>query len=392
MRLCPLNDLREGMVVARPVYDDRLDFLLSAGQRLSETMINRLRQLEVFDIYIEEAGTEDIEPPVSVSQKTRRRAQRLLRRTFDELTNIAELNQAANEDVGTLLSKDGRYRNAVQTSALRDVIKRTLSELINNNTQTFEVSYMHSYLNYHYEHALNTMILSLVIARGFHFSEEELLQLGLGALLHDLGKIAWPKLAQKRRPELSDDEVATLQKHPIVGAKIIGATVSNSSIEQAAVRCHHERQDGKGYPYGLTGSNREPLRQRVARPDEIFRMAEIIAVANAFDNLQKGVYSGEPLSPIQAAEALVRQAGPEFNTSVVNKAVSLINVYPVGALVVVKFGNDHVPTGLRGVVRRVASENLKRPGIVLLWNQRGHRIAPLIVDLDTMPDIQIELI
>jgi hypothetical protein len=104
------------------------------------------------------------------------------------------------------------------------------------------------------------------------------------------------------------------------------------------------------------------------------------------------VYSGEPMSPIEAAEALVRQAGSEFNTSVVNKAVSLINVYPVGAVVVVKFGNNRVSTGLRGVVRRVASENLKRPGIVLLWNQRGHRIAPLIVDLDTMPDIQIELV
>ncbi len=85
MRLCPIEDLEEGMVIARPVYDDRLDFLLSAGQRVNETVIKRLKQLEVYDVYVEEPGTEDVQPAVCVSQKTRRRTHRLLKRTFDEM-------------------------------------------------------------------------------------------------------------------------------------------------------------------------------------------------------------------------------------------------------------------------------------------------------------------
>lgn len=392
MRLCPIEDLKEGMIVARPVYDDRLDFLLSAGQRVNQTIINRLKQLEVFDIYIEEPGTEDIHPPAFVSQKTRRRAHRLLRRTFDEMMNIADLSRTAKKDVMTLLQKDRRYRNTVRVDALKDVIKRTLGELISNNTDTFEVSFVHSYLNYHYEHALNTMILSLVIARGFGYSEEELLQLGFAALLHDIGKMVWPELAKKRRTELSREEIETLKQHPAVGARIIEITFQNSAVEQAGVRCHHERQDGKGYPNGLVGSNREPFRQRIARHDEIFRMAEIIAVADAFDNLQKGEYTGESLSPIQAAETLVHQAGVVFNKKIVDKGISLINVYPIGALVEVKFGNNHFPPGTRGVVRRIASENLERPEIVLLWDSNGQRISPQVIDLDKTHDIQIELV
>ena len=392
MRLCTVEELREGMIVARPVYDDRLDFLLSAGQRVNQTVINRLKQLEVFDIYIEEPGTEDIHPPAFISQKTRRRAHRLLRRTFDEMMNAAELSRAAKEDVMTLLEKDRRYRNTVRINALKDVIKRTLGELISNNTETFEVSFVHSYLNYHYEHALNTMILSLVIARGFGYSEEELLQLGFAALLHDIGKMVWPELAKKRRTELTREETEKLKQHPIIGAKILEITFPNSAVEQAGIRCHHERQDGKGYPNGLVGSNREPIRQRITRHNEIFRMAEIIAVADAFDNLQKGDYTGEPLSPIQAAETLVHQAGVVYNKKIVDKAISLINVYPIGALVVVKFGNNHIPMGTKGVVRRMASENLERPEIVLLWDSNGHRISPQIIDLDTERDIQIELV
>ncbi|MBU1936642.1 HD domain-containing protein, partial [bacterium] len=337
-------------------------------------------------------GTEDIHPPAFVSQKTRRRAHRLLKRTFDEMMNLADLSRTAKEDVITLLEKDMRYRNTVRVDALKDVIKRTLGELIKNNTETFEVSFVHSYLNYHYEHALNTMILSLVIARGFGYSEEELLQLGFAALLHDIGKMVWPELAKKRRTELSREETETLKQHPVVGAKILEITFPNSAVEQAGIRCHHERQDGKGYPKGLMGSNCEPIRHRITRHDEIFRMAEIIAVANGFDNLQKGEYTGEALSPIQAAETLVHQAGEVYNKKIVDKAISLINVYPVGALIVVKYGNNHISQGMKGVVKRNASENLERPEIILLWDSKGHRVSPQMIDLDTVHDIQIELV
>jgi HD-GYP domain-containing protein (c-di-GMP phosphodiesterase class II) len=243
---------------------------------------------------------------------------------------------------------------------------------------------MHSYLNYNYEHALNTMILSLVIARGFRYEEEELLQLGLAALLHDIRKMIWPEIVQKRRSELTREEMGTQRKHPLAGAKLIDV--------QAAIRGHHEHQDGKGHPDGLMGSNREPIRQRVTHHNEIFRMAEIIAVVNAFDNIQKGVHSGEAMSPIQAAEALVHLAGSSLNKKIMNKAISLINVYPVGAIVVVKFGNNHVPIGTKGVVQRIASENLKRPEVVLLWSSNGYRISPIPIDLDTERDVQIELV
>ncbi len=93
-----------------------------------------------------------------------------------------------------------------------------------------------------------------------------------------------------------------------------------------------------------------------------------------------------------AKTALIIVEEKKYNKTIVSKAVSLINVFPIGAVVAVKFGNSHVPVGSRGVVRRAASENLKRPEVLFLWNRMGHRIAPIIIDLDAAPDIQIELV
>ena len=81
-----------------------------------------------------------------------------------------------------------------------------------------------------------------------------------------------------------------------------------------------------------------------------------------------------------------------MNQTIINKAISLINVHPIGAVVVIKFGNNHIPMGTKGVVRRIASENLERPEIVLLWDSNGQRISPQIIDLNTTHDIQIELV
>jgi HD-GYP domain-containing protein (c-di-GMP phosphodiesterase class II) len=306
--------------------------------------------------------------------------------------NIAEMTDLANQDVTTILQYDDRYAKALALPSFHEAVHTTIEDLLAYHVEVFEAPTVKRYLNRSYEHALNSSILSVMIGRGFNYSAEELITLGSAAMLHDIGKLIYPSLVDKRLIDLSPDEIKKLKIHPMAGALIISKTSSTTSIEQATIRQHHEQQDGRGYPAKLIGSNVEPVKWRVKRNNEIFRMAEILSVANAFDNLLNGDLVVAPMTPAQAAETLVRGAGSVYNHAVVSKALELINLYPVGSIVEVKAGNMLFPTGMRGVVRRGTGVNLKRPEIMLIWDHNRNSITPRILDLSRHPEVEIDLV
>lgn len=392
MRLCGISDLQPGMRVARDVCDDRLELVIAAGLVLDLRMIERLEILDVEDIFIEESGTEDIVPAEMVSDRTRRHAHKLLKRTFDDLLNISEMRDVASDDITTLLQYDNRYANAVKVSSFREIIHTTIEDLFQLNVEVFETPLIKCYLNRSYEHALNVTLLSLLIGRAFGYAHDELLALGTAAMLHDVGKLLHPQLANKKLSELDQADIRRLRDHPEAGALIMKRTAERASVEQAAIRQHHEQQDGRGYPAHLTGSNAPPLRLRSQQPKQIFRYAEILQVANSFDNLINGDLLVPAMTPAAAIESLVRGAGPVYNRAVVSKALELINVYPVGSMVEIKLGSVAFPTGQMGVVQRSARNSFHRPHILILWDRNGQRIAPRVLELDKNAGIEIDLI
>ena len=161
----------------------------------------------------------------------------------------------------------------------------------------FEAPLVKTYLNRSYEHALNTTMLSVMLGRAFNYTPDELTALGTAAMLHDIGKLIFPDLANKPLRDLSPAEARRLRVHPAAGALIVARSAPLSNLEQAAIRQHHEQQDGRGYPMRLIGTNEPPLRVRVQGNREIFRFAEILAVANTFDNLINGDLVVEAMTP-----------------------------------------------------------------------------------------------
>ncbi|MFZ5433877.1 MAG: HD-GYP domain-containing protein [Calditrichota bacterium] len=393
MRLCSTYELQPGMRIARDICDDRLELLIAAGLVLEERMIERLIELEVDDVYIHEPGTEDIVPQDDmISDKTRRRTHKLLKRTFDDLTSLADLSECANEDVITILQYDDRFANAVRVQSFNDVVHSTVDDLFTHRVEVFDTPVVKRYLDRTYEHSLNTAILSIMLGRAFYYPPEKLVALGTAAMLHDMGKLVFPELANKPYRDLSLEEMKRIRLHPAAGAALLSRSGGHTELEQTIIRQHHEQQDGRGYPMKLTGDNLAPLESRPIRPREIVRYAEIVAVANAFDNLINGDLMVEPMSPAKAMEALVRGAGTLYNRAVVSKALEIINVYPVGSIVEIRLGNMLVETGARGVVRHSGASGTSRPEILLLWDRHGQRMTPRVVDLNKFPAVEVDLI
>lgn len=152
-------------------------------------------------------------------------------------------------------------------------------------------------------HTKRVAIFSELIGRELNLSFKEMIDLKLASILHDIGKIGIEDRILKKGNKLTDEEFEEMKRHPIVGNEILGHIESLKDVVDG-VRYHHERVDGTGYPYGLKG-------------DEIPLIAQIIAVADAFDAMisNRPYRMGVPLEDVY--REIIDNAGTQFSTKVV---------------------------------------------------------------------------
>jgi HD-GYP domain-containing protein (c-di-GMP phosphodiesterase class II) len=150
---------------------------------------------------------------------------------------------------------------------------------------------------------------AVAIARQLGLSDDEVWRIGVGAVLHDLGKIGVPDAVLNKRGELTPAETEVMRRHPVIGAGLLDADPA-LAIARPAVVHHHERWDGGGYPYGLSGE-RIPLDGR------------IVAVADAFDAMTADrPYRGR-LTIARALEAIAGGMDTQFDPEIARAFLAL---------------------------------------------------------------------
>src|SRR4051812_9134365 len=147
--------------------------------------------------------------------------------------------------------------------------------------------------------------------------EQRLLKLGLGLLVHDVGKLAIPPEILAKPGRLSEIEMALVRTHPEAGAELLSES-SVSPLVRAVIREHHERCDGSGYPRGLHG-------------EQIHQLARIAAVADVYDAVTSERPYHSAQSPRAGVEIIRAGAGSQFDPDVVDIFLSLVSPYPVGS-------------------------------------------------------------
>jgi HD-GYP domain-containing protein (c-di-GMP phosphodiesterase class II) len=150
---------------------------------------------------------------------------------------------------------------------------------------------------------------SVAIAKQLGLSEDDVWRIGVGAVLHDLGKIGVPDAVLNKEGELTVSETEVMRRHPVIGAGLLDADPA-LTVARPAILHHHERWDGGGYPYGLSGE-RIPLDGR------------IVAVADAFDAMTADrPYRGR-LSVQRALEAIAGGFGTQFDPEIARAFLAL---------------------------------------------------------------------
>ena len=216
-------------------------------------------------------------------------------------------------------------------------------------------------------HALNTSIVALLMGRSLGLSEPELVDLGTGALMHDVGKLDVPDRFRHLEEGFGNNELNAYRDHVAKGVTL-GQRMGLAAGSLMVLAQHHEQADGSGFPLRLAG-------------ERIGMGARIVAIVNRYDNLCNPQSRVIPLTPHEAVSVLFAQGRNRFDATVLNAFIRMMGVYPAGSLV--QLTDDRF-----AMVMGVNSNRPLKPR-VLVHDPRVPRSEALILDLEQQPDLGI---
>ena len=382
--------LQPGMVLAKSIIDEHGSVLLRAGVSLTPEYIANLRRRGFPSAYVCDGDTDDIVIEDIISDEVRQKAHSTLVQVVDFTKKVANEFIRLGKD-GTLTgTEDAGLGDALRSSQefeqLEQAVTSIIEELMNVETLT-GVAQIRSHDDTTFSHSIEVTVTALMIGKRLYLSRRDLEWLGTGCMLHDIGKVFIKPAVLKKQSPLTPEEAARLREHPKLGYELLRARNPDSVMVNHVALQHHERQDGRGYPRGLQGTN--SIRRSPADQRNILLIAEIAAVADTYDLLSVERPGRPALRPQQIAATMHRLAGPILNRQIVQHFLSLLPIFPVGIDIVVTTGRYK---GYKGIVAQSNRRDPERPVIRLLFNPQGDRVVPIELNLAQDHNTAVEAI
>ncbi|EIV8660601.1 HD-GYP domain-containing protein [Vibrio parahaemolyticus] len=209
-----------------------------------------------------------------------------------------------------------------------------------------------------YFHSLNVAVIAMMIGRAKGYSAKQLKELSFAALFHDMGKIKIPTAILRKQVPLTEPETNYLKLHTKYGLDLANQIEGFPEPAKTVIAQHHELRDGSGYPEGLKG-------------DEIDELAQIVIVANAFDNLCHTPIASEQKIPYTSLSHLYKNCKHLYKEENLNILIKFMGVFPPGT--VVQLSNNMV-----GLVISVNASNLLFPNVLVYDPSVPRTQAPII--------------
>jgi HD-GYP domain-containing protein (c-di-GMP phosphodiesterase class II) len=216
-------------------------------------------------------------------------------------------------------------------------------------------------------HALNTGVISLLIGRTLGIEGDELLDLGVGALMHDVGKLEVPDRFRHLEEGFTANEINAYRDHVNKGVQQ-GHRMGLTAGALQVLAQHHEHADGSGFPLRLAG-------------ERITLASRVVAIVNRYDNLCNAQSRSISLTPHEAVSVLFAQGRNRFDSAVLNAFIRMMGVYPAGSLVQLTDNRFAMVVGVN------SSRPLKPR--VLVHDAHVPRADALMLDLEREPDLGI---
>lgn len=332
MKLKSIYSIVKNDQLAKSIYNDLGQKLLNRGVFLSESMIERLKEKGISYLYIEDELTPDIQAEDVISEQTKVKSLKVIHDNFTNITNQLELGKTVNLHE--------------LTPSFTDVIDTILQEIHSNDEAISMLSDVISFDSYIFQHSLNVTVYATALGKKLGLNEKELQVLGLGAILHDVGKTGIPIEILNKLEQLTEEELLLIQSHTERGFEMIRKSEDLSLLTAHCAYQHHERIDGSGYPRQLVG-------------DDIHFYARIIGVADVFDAVTANRVYRKAFLPHEALELLYSGADRLYDKDIVEVFAKTVAIYPVGLEVILSDGR-------KGIVSKNNRQLSARPTIRII--------------------------
>jgi HD-GYP domain-containing protein (c-di-GMP phosphodiesterase class II) len=249
--------------------------------------------------------------------------------TTDDRSPTARLRRSYTRSLDALRGF-GRTMQEGGTASLEEtatVVKDLLDRSLTNPSAALLLTTVKSHHEYTFYHSVNTSILSLGIARLAGLPERDQLILGIGSMLHDIGKIGVSRAVLEHPGRLDADQWAEIRRHPQLGAEaILRAAAPGEELAAVVAFEHHARFDGSGYPRLVyhDGTHHE------GHGHPLHYYSRLVAVADTYDAIttRRAYRRAEP--PSRALQVLISEAGRSYDPDFVLAFASMLGIYPPG--------------------------------------------------------------
>ena len=319
MKYVNIDSVEPGHILGRTIFSANGNVLLAEGVQLTVFMITTLKRIGATMIYIKDPLFDDVEITDVISDETRQVVMRQMTETFEQIRSGKEFS----------------------SKGVSVAIDDLLNDVMRNKEVLVQLSDIRTEDNDHYVHSLNVTMMSTMIALNMGLSYNQVKEVAIGALLHDIGKLEKTADDSMKDPKLH---------HTWRGFEILKQKREfNLLIAHVALQ-HHETPDGEGIPRKLP-------------EDQIHLYPKIVAVANTFDNLLFDRKTEQRMLPHEACEHMMAMAGTKLDREVLIHFMRTVSIYPTGSSVRLSTKETGVVVGQhrglpgRPVVRIVKQES-----------------------------------
>lgn len=268
--------------------------------------------------------------------------------------------------------EDVRLGRSVDTDAARDNVSAIVNSVLRNASALMLMTNLKSRDEYTSIHCVNVCILSVAFGRHLELDADELNELGLGALLHDIGKMRVPLEILNKPGRLTEEEFEIMKRHSTIGREMLKNVEDLPPRSLDVVFSHHERADGSGYPQGL-------------REGHISQFAMMVALVDVYDAVTSDRVYHAAISPHDALSMMYDHTPVAFDKTLYEEFIKCLGIFPVGSLV-------ELNTGQIGMVMTVNRKRHLKPIVMLLLDpEKQPYLRRKLVNLATSVDEDDEL-
>ena len=292
MQYLRMEHIAPGMVLAKAVVGDDGRLLVGVGHKISEAILKRMDAMGFQGAYIDTPGFEDIVIQDVIPDDLRAKA-------FESLYQC---------DYATCVSL---AKTIVKEMKFKDTLKLDLLDIKSDK-------------NYEYRHSISVAVYAVALGIKCGMNEEQLDNLAVAGLLHDIGKFDVKKSVLRTKHIYNEKEMDEMKKHPMYSYENLQEVPTVSSISRNAILFHHENLDGTGY-YGITA-------------EKLGLFARILRIADTYDAFTARRKHREAYAPAYAMEYIMSNVDSIFDKNIVSIFVRQFPFYPIGFTL--KLSND----------------------------------------------------